>query len=140
MGVSKEMLFHHMRETDSLPSIFYLGDSLQTWCELTKMSLQHSRHFQAEINSYEGARYMCDIEQSQMIKRASNDSLIYIEFWIVKPDDRLKKVLLDDQRIYKNHLDYFNRKNTQEEYQRFRGQMYQKRQILYGCTEPCGFR
>ena len=35
MGVTPDMMFNHLHETKTLPSIFDIGGSLKMWCDLT---------------------------------------------------------------------------------------------------------
>lgn len=39
MGVTREMVSHHLHETKTLPSIFDIGTSLKLWCDITLSSL-----------------------------------------------------------------------------------------------------
>lgn len=39
MGVTSEMVSHHLHETKTLPSIFDIGTSLKLWCDITLSSL-----------------------------------------------------------------------------------------------------
>lgn len=57
-----------------------------------------------------------------MFKRFNNnpDSVVFIEFRIIKADEFVQKQLYREDRIYKNHLDYFNEKNTSLELNKFK--------------------
>lgn len=39
MGITKEMMFDHLKEHTALPTIFDLDGSLKNWCDLAKYSL-----------------------------------------------------------------------------------------------------
>lgn len=54
MGITKEMMFDHLRETNALPTIFDLDGSLKNWCHLARFSLEGVSQFQFYINTYEG--------------------------------------------------------------------------------------
>ena len=45
MGVTKEMMFHHLKETEALVTPFDLGGQLYTWCELSRNSLKKECQF-----------------------------------------------------------------------------------------------
>lgn len=62
MGVTPDMMFHHLHETKSLPAIFNIGDTLKIWCDLTLCSLSGVKYFDTYINTYEGAEYKCRVE------------------------------------------------------------------------------
>jgi hypothetical protein len=62
MGVSRDMMFNHLHETKTLPSIFDLGQSLKMWCDLSVSSISSARTFDTYINTYEGAQYKCTVE------------------------------------------------------------------------------
>ncbi|CAD8094068.1 unnamed protein product [Paramecium primaurelia] len=142
MGVTREMVSHHLHETKTLPSIFDIGTSLKLWCDITLSSLSGVSHFDQYINTYEGAQYKCKIEQIQMYKRTqvNPNQIVFIEFRIFKLEEPLKSQLLNPQRIYQNQIDYFNRKNTEQEYQQFLNSMNYKRSLHYNNSQPCGYK
>lgn len=39
MGVTPDMMYHHLHETKTLPTIFDVGNTLKMWCDLTLSSL-----------------------------------------------------------------------------------------------------
>ncbi|CAD8208296.1 unnamed protein product [Paramecium octaurelia] len=142
MGVTSDMMFHHLHETKTLPSIFDIGGSLKMWCDLTIGSISSVQYFEQYINTYEGAQYKCRIEQRQMFKRTqvNPNQIVFIEFWIFKLDEPLKSFLLNPQRLYLNQIDYFNKKNTEEEYQQFQKSMKYKETPHYKNSQCCGYK
>ncbi|CAD8211224.1 unnamed protein product [Paramecium pentaurelia] len=142
MGVSREMMLNHLHETKTFPSIFDLGPSLKLWCDLSSNSIQQFQSFETYINTYEGAQYKCTIEQRQMFKRTqvNPNQIVFIEFWLFKVDEPLKSFLMNPQRIYQNQIDYFNKKNTQKEYEAFLQSMKYKQTPLYKNKNPCGYK
>ncbi|CAK79031.1 unnamed protein product (macronuclear) [Paramecium tetraurelia] len=142
MGVTREMVSHHLHETKTLPSIFDVGTSLKLWCDVTLSSLSGVSHFDQYINTYEGAQYKCRIEQKQMFKRTqvNPNQIVFIEFRIFKLEEPLKSQLLNPQRLYQNQIDYFNRKNTEQEYQQFLNSMNYKQSLHYNNSQPCGYK
>ncbi|CAD8107362.1 unnamed protein product [Paramecium primaurelia] len=142
MGVSREMMLNHLHDTKTLPSIFDLGPSLKLWCDLSANSIQSFRSFETYINTYEGAQYKCTVEQRQMFKRTqvNPNQIVFIEFWLFKVDEPLKSFLMNPQRIYQNQIDYFNKKNTQQEYETFQQSMNFKQTPLYKNKNPCGYK
>lgn len=62
MGVSRDMMFNHLHETKTLPTLFELGPTLKTWCDLSTNSISGTRQFETYINTYEGATYKCIVE------------------------------------------------------------------------------
>lgn len=63
MGITKEMMFDHLKEKTALPTIFDLDGSLKNWCELAKYSVEGAKEFKFYINTYEGQQFQCDVEQ-----------------------------------------------------------------------------
>lgn len=59
-----------------------------------------------------------------MFKRFNDDpdSIVFIEFRIVKPDEFLRKHLFREERILRNHQDYFNQKNISLAINQFKNQ------------------
>ncbi|CAD8070556.1 unnamed protein product [Paramecium sonneborni] len=142
MGVTRDMVSHHLHETKTLPSIFDIGTSLQLWCDITFSSLSGVQYFDQYINTYEGAQYKCRIEQKQMFKRTqvNPNQIVFIEFRIFKLEEPLKSQLFNPQRLYQNQIDYFNKKNTEEEYQQFLKSMNYKHSPQYKHSQPCGYK
>ncbi|CAD8187368.1 unnamed protein product [Paramecium octaurelia] len=142
MGVSRDMMLNHLHETKTIPSMFDLGPSLKMWCDLSANSIQSAHTFETYINTYEGAQYKCTVEQRQMFKRTqvNPNQIVLIEFWLFKVDEPLKSYLMNPQRIYQNQIDYFNKKNTQQEYEVFLQSMKQKTTPQYKNKNACGYK
>ncbi|KAM3146146.1 hypothetical protein pb186bvf_001803 [Paramecium bursaria] len=142
MGVTKEMMFHHLKETEALVTPFDLGGQLQTWCELSRNSLKKECQFQMNLNTYEGHTFPCTVELKQMFKKAhfNPKQIIMVEYFIFKPDQRMTSLLNKPERIYKNQIDYFNKKHIELEFQQFKQKFQEIESRKYHIPKPCGFR
>lgn len=54
MGITKDMMLDHLKETQALPTIFNHDGSLKNWCELAQYSVEGTEFFDYYLNTYEG--------------------------------------------------------------------------------------
>ncbi|CAD8193368.1 unnamed protein product [Paramecium octaurelia] len=142
MGITKDMMFDHLKETQALPTIFNLDGTLKNWCELAKYSVEGREYFDFYLNTYEGAQYKCKVEQKQIFKQSSLDpnQIIFIEFRIIHIDPSSMKSLYRQERILKNHAEYFNLKNSDLVLNQFKTQTNYLDAKNYKITRPCGHK
>ncbi|CAD8109905.1 unnamed protein product [Paramecium primaurelia] len=142
MGITKDMMFDHLKETQALPTIFNHDGSLKNWCELAQYSVEGREFFDYYLNTYEGSQFRSKVQQKQIFKSSPFDpnQIIFIEFRIIHADPKLLKNLCNSARILKNHAEYFNLKNSDIILNQFK----QKTKYLdaknYQITKPCGYK
>ncbi|CAD8124489.1 unnamed protein product [Paramecium sonneborni] len=142
MGITKDMMLDHLKETQALPTIFNHDGSLKNWCELAQYSVEGTEFFDYYLNTYEGLQFKSQVQQKQIFKSSPNDpnQIIFIEFRIIHPDPKIISNLCNSTRIIKNHADYFNLKNTDIILNQFKHTTKYLDAKNYKITKPCGYK
>ncbi|CAD8204327.1 unnamed protein product [Paramecium octaurelia] len=142
MGITKDMMFDHLNETQALPTIFNHDGSLKNWCELAQYSVEGREFFDYYLNTYEGSQFRSKVQQKQIFKSSPLDpnQIIFIEFRIIHADPKLLSNLCNSTRILKNHADYFNLKNSDIILNQFKQSTKYLDAKNYKITKPCGYK